>query len=373
MSATTRARIVDAAVTAAAHSSHPSLRSIAAQAHISVGGLNRHFATREALLDAAEEELLARLDAAIDADDEAPHTALQRWSSTEPAFVHVVLDHDRAHRQWPASLAERFIDIDLAPEVMSDVAATLAYLTRCRTNRRLDLSSDHVGLVIELLAEVATAPTATMQGEVNGSVEAEAHGQLERLNRWLDSRRTSLPDPSVEPPTVNAAIELFGNGQRLSARRLRERLGSGMSRMYSRHTMREVIENLDGALFDVAMSKVHSLDDLVHLASTATWFAEHAPTLFEYVVKKNNAERSPTERRFDEIIAAGRADERMRHPELSDEVHRALILGPLVRRFHSRELEPVAWADLLDHLGRLRSVLEQADRPAEATSAMRTH
>jgi AcrR family transcriptional regulator len=117
-----RARIVDTARTALAHSSDASLNSIAQSANVGIGTLYRHFPTREALMRAVYRHEIEQLaaDAPTLLDLHPPLEALRLWLGQ--------LRHYGLIKHGLSDVLHAIVDDDLMGETQDLVSGALTTL-----------------------------------------------------------------------------------------------------------------------------------------------------------------------------------------------------------------------------------------------------
>ena len=355
--ADTRDRIVTSALhLAGQRRAFQPLRAIADDVGVSLGTLSTYFATRSDLIKAVERKAIATVWRELRRTGTFDGAALVCALRTSDGVAQMLLDHGRALPNWPPRLAGRFAtDLSQADAqmVMFDLMATLAYLAGCYDDELVPpLSTTEADALHTAIATIYRSP----------AVASPDVDELPNIADDIDHHLAATDEPrrnhTVERPTVRASVETLLAGSRITAREIRRRLGSGMSRLYERHTMADLYLELDRVLFASTIGRVATLDQLIGHGQRAIVGAARFPTLMEYIVKKSTTENSEVEDLFDRIIATQRANGTMRFTELTDKHHRAMIIGTVTQRFRSRQSHPQPWAELGGHFERMRDALQ---------------
>lgn len=329
----------------------PSLRQIAKAAGMSVAGVATHYPLRDDLLDAAENRVIDDVRRAM---SESPHPSseLLRFLASRPCHAAVVLDLGRRHHRWPDDLIAV-----LMPEgnssAWSDLISTIAYVRRSDPEQGVpEITTTELDAIAAILIDADTAARGS-----DGPVEPMSLLDLRRLiTKSIDDR---VKDPA-DRTTHMATMEILGDGAAVTARQLTQRLGSGMSRIYRRQTMSEVRSNFDDVALTALMpSEISWIDATARMRSLLLVGRQH-PNLIDYLMKKDGSADSPFEQRIDLHLRAAREADRLRHPELSDKLHRAILIGSLTGRFRNREIHCDGWVEAADFFARLRPSITAA-------------
>ncbi len=326
----------------------PSVRQIARRTGSSVGAIGRHFGGRDGLLQAAEALALERLDATLRHGSD-PLADLATFMDDRPCHAAIVFDLSRCHEHWPDDIVGRLMP-DASCRAWSDVVATVAFL------RQFEPGSGFPAIEVADLALLV---------DVHRDAEGRAHGEddperamtgpeLHSLMRKALSRRA---DDDDDLAAYTAATDLLAAGRRVSARSLARQLGRGMSSLYRFRTMSELRSELTLSFRDVLLPSGCDLDEAFRLQRRFVSGAVDHPRIMEYVTDRKSPQPSAVEERLERLIAEMRTAGRLRRPALSDELHRAIIAGPIVGRFGARDHDPDSWIGLAAHLGALRPVL----------------
>lgn len=353
----TKHRIVTSALhLAGQRTSFPPLRALADDVGVSLGTLTTYFATRSDLIRAVERKAIATVWRELRRNSTFDGAALLCALRTSDGAAQMLLDHGRALPHWPPRLAGKFApDLSRADAqmVMFDLMATLAYLAACYDDELVPpLSTTEANALHTAITTIYRSP----------AVASPDVDELPNIVGHIDHHLAVTDEPkqhrTVEGPTVRASAETLLAGSRITARAIRHRLGSGMSRLYERHTMADLYHELDRVLFASIMGSVATIDQLIGYGQRAIVAAARFPALMEYIVKKSTTENSEVEDLFDRIIALHRADGTMRFTELTEQHHRAMIIGTVTQRFRSRESHPQPWAELGGHFERMADALQ---------------
>ena len=337
----------------------PSLRTIGERAGVALGTISAHFPSRDDLLVEVERRELERLDEqlgdATDVDPDAALRALGTVGRADPGLTSLLLDYDRAHLLPPERLSRVMTgesDGPRAQMILDDVAGAAGYMRV----KNVEATDDQMRRIRDVLA-------ASARSEIVDEQEPAGRTDLvEQLRRRLDRPSKLLSGLTIDRATFDAALDVLGDGQPLTARRIARRLGSGMSRMYDRHTMGDLRLAVDELMFETVLAQVSTIDELLEAGQRMVDGAARFPALFDHVVKVTQTEPSVIERLLDDVVAKERAAGRLRDPELRDDQYRAIMVGPIARRWHGRHVVPEAWIDIADHLARLRVIL--TERPS---------
>ena len=349
-----RQRVLDAAIELTHEEGDtPSLRRIGERAGVALGTISTHFPSRDSLLIEAERLVLDALADQIDAahPDEAI-AQLGAVGRAQPGVEVLLLDYDRGHLRPSARLSQLLIDEPdpfTAQMILDDLAGSLGYM-RAKEIRATD---DEIVRMRDVLAASARS---TVVDEQHASDRADL---VDQLRRRLDRPSKLLSGFTIDRATFDAALDVLGDGQPLTARRIARRLGSGMSRMYDRHTMGDLGLAVDDLLFETVLANVTTIDELLDAAQRMVAGADRFPALFDHVMKATQPRPSVIERLLDDVAGREREHARLRDPLLRDDHHRALMVGPIARRWRARKIDPSGWADIADHLARLRVVLTE--------------
>ncbi len=321
------------------------LREVARATPISATGIYHHFDDVEDLTLSVERLAVAEIRRRVGPDD----LARLIWElHHDDGLGEALLGFERQHARWPAHFAARLtgLDVGLASGVLDDVLAVCGH-RRARSLPPFD--ADELRLIVGVFANVAQrlARADSFVPEVPSASDFRSVTE-EVIDDEPDHRRRAL---------LGAMLDQVLESGTFTTRGLTARSGLTPPEIYrvgNHEELRALLDDRLGAAF--LEIRDHVLETVLATMHKLVVYGHGEPELFSYVSKRASPDEGPLEAFVKAGVTEARHRGLLQLPDITDEQHLSLMLGPFVRRFRNRHLEPERW----DETVRLSSVLHTA-------------